>query len=124
MAVIFDILNQKDGDSKCKSPGVASTLIGKYVIVRSWNEGINAGEVVNADKTGIILKNARRLWHHIPAKAEESWYEGVANHGLAPGSKISGTVTEKVIIESYSATVCSDTARRSIEEMKSHGQSR
>lgn len=121
LAVILDVLMQKDGDSK--SSGVASALIGKYVIVRSRNEGINAGEVIDADETGIILKNARRLWSHIPASAKECWYEGVANHGLAEGSKVSGVTMEKTIIESYSATLCSDTARSSIEGMKPHEQS-
>lgn len=41
---------------------VASRMIGKNVIVRSRNEGINIGTVIVADNTGVELKNCRRLW--------------------------------------------------------------
>ena len=96
---------------------------GKYVIVRSRNEGINAGYVKDADETGIILKKARRIWYHKPADTSESWYEGVANHGLSPDSKVSGVVKSKAIIEDYSITQCSKKARQSIEAAVSHAQS-
>ena len=102
---------------------VAKSIIGKYVIIRSRNEGINAGTVVDADETGVILSGARRLWHHKPKVASESWYEGVANHGLSDDSRISASVIEKVIIEDYSATICTDTAKQSIETAVPHAQS-
>lgn len=86
---------------------VASLMIGKYVIVRSRNEGINIGEVELADNTGIILKNSRRLYYHRPKDTSLSWYEGVAMSGISDDSKVSGTVNKKVIIEDYSMTECS-----------------
>lgn len=94
---------------------ITDRMVGQYVIVRSRNEGINAGVVEDADETGAVLKNARRLWHHKPAVATESWYEGVANHGLSKDSRVSGSVSRKVIIEDYSMTVCTEVARQSIE---------
>lgn len=94
---------------------LASSMVGKYVIVRSRNEGLNAGYVEAADETGVILKGAKRLWYHKPAVKAESWYEGVANHGLSKDSKVSGSVSRKVIIEDYSMTECSEVARQSIE---------
>ncbi len=103
--------------------GVAKSSIGKYVIVRSCNEGINAGLVVDADETGILLSKARRLWYHEPRVTTESWYEGVANHGLSTDSRVSGVVSEKAIIEDYSVTVCTDEARQSIETAVAHVQS-
>lgn len=103
--------------------GVTGSMIGKYVIVRSRNEGINAGEVVAADDTGVVLKNARRMWYHKPAVKTESWYEGVANHGLSDDSKVSGVVSEKVIIEDYSMVTCTDVARQSIEAAVANAQS-
>lgn len=63
-------------------------FIGKYVIVRSRNEGINAGKVVELDNTGVILEDARRLYYHKPANKELSWYEGVALEGLSNDSKV------------------------------------
>jgi hypothetical protein len=98
-------------------------MIGKYAIIRSRNEGINAGEIVAADHTGIVLKNARRIWYHRPADKSESWYEGVANHGLSKDSKVSGAVIQKAIIEDYSVTLCTEVARQSIESAVSHAQS-
>lgn len=83
---------------------VASIMIGKAVIVRSRNEGINAGIVELADDTGVVLKNARRLYYHRPKDASLSWYEGVAQSGISDNSKVSGTVDRKVIIEDYSMT--------------------
>lgn len=112
-----------DGNATSEFGGVASSMVGKYVIVRSRNEGINAGEVVAADDTGVVLKNARRMWYHAPSVKTESWYEGVANHGLSDDSKISGVVSKKVIIEDYSMVVCTDVARKSIEDAVTHAQS-
>ena len=101
---------------------ITDNLIGKYVIVRSRNEGVNAGFVEAADETGIVLRNARRLWYHKPAEHSESWYEGVANHGLSSDSKISAPVSVKAIIENYSATLCTEKARQSIQEAPSYEQ--
>lgn len=83
---------------------VASRMIGKNVIVRSRNEGINVGTVVVADQTGVELKNCRRLWYHRPADVNMSWYEGVAMSGISSDSKVSPTVESKIIIEEYSMT--------------------
>lgn len=106
-----------------KQSSVAGDMIGKYAIIRSRNEGINAGEIIAADATGVILKNARRIWYHRPADKSESWYEGVANHGLSKDSKVSGAVIQKAIIEDYSVTLCTEVARQSIESAVSHAQS-
>ncbi|WP_287602689.1 hypothetical protein [Thiothrix sp.] len=101
---------------------INSRYVGKYVIVRSGNEGINAGEVVMADDTGIVLKDARRVWYHRPAD-ETSWYEGVANSGLRSDSKVSVAVEEKAIIEDYSIILCSSSAEKSIRGFKAYAQS-
>jgi hypothetical protein len=97
---------------------IASRMIGKKVIVRSRNEGVNAGIVVMADETGIELKNARRLWYHKPADKSTAWYEGVAMSGLSDDSKVSCTVSRKIIIENYSMTECTDEAYDSIMRYK------
>ena len=102
---------------------LASRMIGKKVIVRSRNEGINAGVVVLADETGVELKDCRRLWYHKPKNASTSWYEGVAKTGLSEDSKASCTVDRKVIIEDYSMTECTDSAFESIMELTPNAQS-
>lgn len=101
---------------------IASRMIGKNVIVRSRNEGINAGTVVLADDTGVELKNCRRIWYHKPKDKALSWYEGVAVTGLSNDSKVSGTVSQKIIIEDYSMTECTDEAFKSIMEKTPNAQ--
>jgi hypothetical protein len=91
-------------------------LIGKNVIVRSRNEGINCGTVSEADRNGIRLKNCRRLWYHKPSDSNLAWYEGVAISGLSNDSKVSPTVEEKTIVEDYSTTFVSEAAYKSIME--------
>ena len=93
---------------------IAVAMVGKFCLVRSRNEGINAGTVIAADDTGVILENARRLWYHRPADNNLSWYEGVAISGLSECSKVSGTVSKKAIVEDYSLTECSKNAEKSI----------
>lgn len=98
-------------------------MVGKYVIVRSRNEGINAGVVEIADNTGVVLTEARRIWYHRPENKNMSWYEGVAVSGLSTDSKVSEVVDRKCIVEDYSLTECSDIAIKSIKEYTSHAQS-
>lgn len=95
--------------------------IGQYVICRSRNEGINAGKVLKADETGVILEDARRLYYHKPKNKELSWYEGVALEGLSNDSKV-GAEVEKLIVEDYSLTVCSKAAEKSIRGAKTNAQ--
>lgn len=99
-----------------------SSYIGKYVICRSRNEGINAGKVLMADDTGVILEDARRLYYHKPASKELSWYEGVALDGLSSDSKV-GAPVEKIIVEDYSLTVCTKESEKSIRGAKTNAQS-
>ena len=101
---------------------IQSIMIGKPVIVRSRNEGINAGIVVLADDTGVELKDCRRIWYHKPKDKNLSWYEGVAESGISEDSKVSGTVKRKIIIEDYSMTECNANAFKSIMELKPNGQ--
>lgn len=117
---VIKILLCDEGTSETKS--VAQSMIGKYVIVRSSNEGINAGTVKLADDTGVVLTDARRLWYHKPIDKNESWYEGVARTGVSSDSKLSGIVPEKAIVEKYSMTLVSDVAKVSIQEAKTHVQ--
>ena len=102
---------------------IYSDVIGKYVICRSRNEGVNAGYVVAADDTGVVLRSARRIWYHKPADNSLSWYEGVAVSGVSADSKLSCAVRQKIICEDYSLTVCDEKDRESIEGAKTHEQS-
>ena len=101
---------------------IATIMIGKPVIVRSRNEGVNAGIVVIADETGVVLKNCRRLYYHEPLNKELSWYEGIAESGISNDSKVSCTIEKKVIIENYSMTEVKKEAYETILNLTPNGQ--
>ena len=107
---------------KVNAKNFYSQYIGQYVIVRSRNEGINAGTVVDIDDTGVVIKDARRLWYHKPKNKDISWYEGVAESGLDDESQVSCAISQKVIVEDYSLTICTDIAEKSIREANSNAQ--
>lgn len=104
-----------------KQSNLYNSYIGKYVICRSRNEGVNAGKVIAADETGVILDDARRLYYHKPVNKNISWYEGVAISGLSNDSKV-GTPACKLIVEDYSLTVCTSDAEKSIRGAKDNDQ--
>lgn len=101
---------------------ISSISIGKKVICRTRNEGVNAGIVVLADETGVVLKDCRRIWYHKPKDKSVSWYEGIAETGISDDSKVSCTVSQKVIIEDYSLTICKDDAFKTIMELRPNAQ--
>ena len=121
ISMIGCLNGQQSKISQTKENSMLKNYIGKYVIVRSRNEGINAGEVLDIDETGVILKDARRLYYHAPKNSKVSWYEGVAQSGLSDSSKV-GAVCEKVIVENYSLTICTSDAEQSIRGAKDHEQ--
>ncbi len=109
------------GTNNIEQSNLYARYVGKYVICRTRNEGVNAGKVIAADDTGVILEDARRLYYHKPANREVSWYEGVAKYGLSNSSKV-GVPVEKILVEDYSLTVCTSGAEKSIRGAKSHEQ--
>jgi hypothetical protein len=119
---LAQLLQPSKGDQTDGKLPLGNQFIGKYVIVRSRNEGINAGKVLELDHTGVILEDARRLYYHKPANKELSWYEGVALEGLSKDSKVGAEVT-KLIVEDYSITVCTKEAEKSIRGAKTNAQS-
>lgn len=99
-----------------------SRYIGLYVVCRTRNEGVNAGKVLAADETGVILEDARRLYYHKPVDKSVSWYEGVAKYGISEDSRL-GTPVEKILAEKYSLTVCTSVGEASIRGARENEQS-
>ena len=116
--LIKELIGKK---SDKKENNLFDDCIGKYVLVRTRNEGVNAGFLEYADEFGCILEEARRLHYHKPLDSTVSWYEGVAKYGISDDSRLS-TESKKIIVESYSLTICSDVAKNSMRDHKSHEQ--
>jgi hypothetical protein len=110
---IKELISLFGGKAAADKQPLGNQYIGKYVIVRSRNEGVNAGIVLELDETGVILEEARRLYYHKPISKSVSWYEGVALEGLSVDSKV-GANSTKLIIEDYSLTICTKKAEKSI----------
>ena len=102
------------------SSPIFQDCIGKYVLVRDQNEGVNFGEVKAIDSSGVVLKNAQRIWRIVSNDKSLSWYEGVAQSGLCPKEGIiSGVVIEKVIISNnFSLTLVNPNVVDQIKEVK------
>ena len=108
-------------DSKSKLKGILARHKGKSVIVRSRTEGVNFGVLMEADETGCVLRSARRIHRPVTKNGQDSWYEGVANNGLDyDRARISAAVEEKIIIEDYSVTLCTESAAKNISDMPSN----
>ena len=105
-----------------KESSIFNDVIGKYVVIRSRNEGINVGYVKALDDTGIIITKARRLYYHKPLDLKMSWYEGVASSGCSDDTRMSNEVEEKYIIEDYSITLCTKEAEDVLRNAKTNKQ--
>lgn len=122
--LILKLVNHTDNSNQTDEPiNKFDIYKGKYVIVRSYSEGINAGYLEEADETGVVLRRARRLHYHECEDKSLSWYEGVSKVGLGSSSRVSSEVERKIIIENYSITPCTDVAASSIKSFKTHSTS-
>jgi hypothetical protein len=105
-----------NGNCNAAKSNLLNDAIGKYVIVRSYNDGVNAGYLEKADDTGCILTQCRRLWRHKPKNTNLLWFEGVAESGLSEEyTRVGGVTKKKYIIEKYSIVICSEEAEKSIK---------
>lgn len=68
---------------------------GDYVIVRSRDAGVHAGELVSHSSGEVTLTKSRRLWYWVCAKGD--FLSGVARHGLTEQSKVGGEIDVTVV---------------------------
>ena len=72
-----------------------SSLLGKYVIVRTYSAGVHVGTITSLKGKEAVLSDARRIW---------SWkgaftLSEIANHGVGNGSKLSEEVPVIILTE-------------------------
>ena len=83
-----------------------------YVIVRSRDAGVHAGELVSRDGDEVVLTRSRRLWYWVCAKGD--FLSGVARHGLdTKESKIGGEI-DVTVLGVCEVIACSDASAESI----------
>lgn len=93
-----------------------SPFVGLYVVCRCYSAGVHAGELVSQDGDTVVLKNSRRLWYW---KANSGIaLSGVAQTGLASGSKVDVINPDIQLTEVIEIIPTSAAARDSIHDYK------
>ncbi len=94
----------------------AHPFVGAYVLCRCYSAGVHAGTLVSLNGDQALLKDSRRLWSWKAAQGVA--LSGVAQYGIAFGSKldvVNPTIALTGVIE---VIPCSPAARSSIHEYK------
>ena len=84
---INNLFSCKNNNNEIKKGKIDNFLIGKKVIVRTDSAGVHFGEIIEKEKSEVIIKNSRRLWYWKTQNNGISLSE-IANHGVHKDSKI------------------------------------
>jgi len=68
---------------------MTQSLIGKFVVVRTYSAGVHVGTLDAQNGKEVTLSNARRIWSWQGANTLNE----IANKGVGKGSKVSDTVS-------------------------------
>ena len=91
-----------------------ANLIGKKVLVRSYEAGVYFGTLSEKEGNEVTLKNVRNIWRWNGA----SCLSQIANDGVAESSKLSPVVDEMVILNVCQIIPCTDKAISNLEGIK------
>ena len=94
----------------------AKTMIGKYVVVRTYSAGVHIGVLASQEGKEVTLTDARRLWYWTGAFT----LSAVSQDGVGKDSKISVTVPEIAVTEAIEIIPCSDAAEKQLRGIKAH----
>lgn len=87
-----------------------------YVIIRSRDSGVHAGELVRRDGSEVELKNARRIWYWSGAATLSQLSQD--GPGKPNACKFPAAVPSIIVLGVCEILPCSDVARQKIEEVK------
>lgn len=95
---------------------IAADLIGAYCVVRTYSAGVFAGTLKARNGREALVTDARRLWYWDGAASLSQ----LANEGTSkPGNcKFPDAVEQVLLTEAIEILPCTETARRSIEEVQ------
>lgn len=94
----------------------AKTMIGKYVVVRTYSAGVHIGVLASQEGKEVTLTDARRLWYWTGAFT----LSAVSQDGVGKDSKISVTVPEIALTEAIEIIPCSAAAEKQLREIKAY----
>jgi hypothetical protein len=91
---------------------LASGMVGKYVVVRTYSAGVHIGVLAEHEKTEVVLKDARRIWSWAGANTLSE----ISLRGVGTGSRISDKVPEIYLSEAIELIPCSAEARENLDQ--------
>ena len=115
---LLELIGSLEGQSS-PTTSTQSELIGEYVIVRCKDAGVHAGILERIEGRTVTLVNSRRLWYWVSGGNAHS-LSGVAQHGLAEGSKIPPMVARIELLEACEVISTTKTAADSIHGWPAH----
>jgi len=84
----------------------SSSLLGKYVIIRTYRAGVHFGVLVRYKDTEVELKNAKRIWNWHGANTLHE----ISLHGVLPRSKISEEIHQIILTQAIEIIPCTQKA--------------
>lgn len=108
----FELLKLMDGDEGIGDSEIGS-LVGNYVIVRTYSAGVWYGLLATKSKNEVILTGARRLWYWQAKKSIS--LSAVVNYGLKESESRIAPAVEKVWLEAIEIIPVTKEAKKSIE---------
>lgn len=101
-------LNNNNQENKVQTQEGATSLIGQYVIIRTYSAGVWAGYLKEKVKNEIYLTEARRMYKWV--NVEGISLSGIALNGLSKESNICAPVPI-VWLEAIEIIPCSEKAK-------------
>lgn len=104
-------LSNNNQENKVQTQESTTSLIGQYVIIRTYSAGVWAGYLKEKVKNEIYLTEARRMYKWV--NVEGISLSGIALNGLSKESNICAPVPI-VWLEAIEIISCSEKAKKSI----------
>ena len=104
-------LSNNNQENQVQTQEGATSLIGQYVIIRTYSAGVWAGYLKEKVKNEIYLTEARRMYKWV--NVEGISLSGIALNGLSKESNICAPVPI-VWLEAIEIISCSEKAKKSI----------
>lgn len=95
------------------------SMIGKFVVVRTYSAGVHTGFLVESNGTAVLLRESRRLWRWEGAFTLNE----VSQKGCAESSRISDPVPEILLTQAIEVIPCSPEAQANLSRSRNQTQS-
>jgi hypothetical protein len=91
------------------------TVIGSFVVVRTFSAGVHCGTLVESAGTAVTLKDSRRIWRWSGAS---SLNELSQNGAGKDRTRISEPVPQILLTQAIEVIPCSDKAKKNLSDSR------